>query len=89
LHVADCHGLRKKPTLIVEIKLLQLEESCHQICLFEDKLNSYCPVVHCCFLLTIHALTDVFENNLSALKHVVITPAEFVKAKDDNESASS
>ncbi len=48
-------------------------------------LNSYHAVVHCCFSLTIHALTDIFENNLSALKHIVITSAEFVKEEDDNK----
>jgi len=89
LHVADCHDLRKKPTSIVKIKLLQLEKSCCQTCLFEDMLNSYCAVVHCHFPLTIHALTDIFKNNLSALKHVVIAPAESVKKKDDNKSALS
>jgi len=88
LHVADCHDLRKKPTSIVKIELLQLEKSCHQTCLFEDMLNLYCAVVCCCFSLTIHALTDIFKNNLSALKHVVIAPAESVKRKDDNKSVS-
>jgi len=85
LCVADCHGLRKKLTSIVKIRLLQLEKSHHQICLFEGMLNSYHAVVHCCFSLTIHALTDIFENNLSALKHIVITSAEFVKEEDDNK----
>jgi len=89
LHVADCHGLRKKPTSIVKIRLLQLEKSCCQTCLFEDMLDSYCAVVRRCFPLTIHALTDIFENNLSALKHVIITSAESVKKEDDNKSASS
>ncbi len=89
LHVASRHGLRKKPMSIVKIKLLQLEKSCHQTHLFEDMLDSYCAVVCCHFPLTIHALTDIFKNNLSALKHVVITSAESVKKKDDNESASS
>ncbi len=88
LHVADRHGLRKKSTSIVKIGLLQLEKSCHQTCLFEDMLDSYCAVVRRHFSLTIHALTDVFENNLSALKHVIIVPAESVKRKDDNKSAS-
>jgi len=88
LHVANCHDLRKKSTSMIKIKLLQLEKSCHQTCLFEDMLDSYCAVVRCHFPLTIHALTDVFQNNLSALKHVVITPAESVKKKDDNKSAS-
>ncbi len=88
LHVADCHDLRKKPMSMIEIKLLQLEKSCHQICLFEDMLDSYCAVVCCHFSLTIHAFTDVFQNNLSALKHIVIAPAESVKKKDDNKSAS-
>jgi len=88
LRVADRHGLRKKLTSIVKIKLLQLEKSCCQTCLFEDMLNSYCAVVRRHFPLTIHALTDVFKNNLSALKHVVITSAESVKRKDDNKSAS-
>jgi len=87
LHVADHHGLRKKSTSMIKIKLLQLEKSCHQTCLFEDMLDSYCAVVCCHFLFTIHALTDVFQNNLSALKHVVIAPAESVKKKDDNKSA--
>ncbi len=87
LHVASCHDLRKKPTSIVEIKLLQLEKSHHQTCLFEDMLNSYCAVVCCHFLLAIHALTDIFKNNLSALKHIVITSAESVKKKDDNKLA--
>jgi len=73
---------------MIEIKLLQLEESHHQICLFEDMLNSYHAVVHCHFPLTIHAFTDVFQNNLSALKHVIIMSAESVKRKDDNKSAS-
>jgi len=72
---------------MIKIKLLQLEKSCHQTHLFEDMLNSYCAVVRCCFLLAIHTLTDIFKNNLSALKHVVITPAESVKEKDDNKSA--
>jgi len=88
LCVANCYGLRKKPTSLIKIKLLQLEKSCHQICLFEDMLDSYCAVVHCHFSLTIHALTDIFQNNLSALKHIVITSAEFVKEKDDNKLAS-
>ncbi len=88
LHVADRHGLRKKPTSMIKIKLLQLEESCCQICLFEGMLDSYHTVVRCHFLLTIHALTDIVQNNLSALKHVVIVPAESVKGKDDNKSAS-
>ncbi len=87
LHVADRHDLRKKPMSIVKIKLLQLEKSCHQTCLFEDMLNSYCAVVRRHFSLAIHAFTDVFKNNLSALKRIVITPAEFVKKKDDNETA--
>jgi len=89
LHVADRHDLRKKPTSIVKIELLQLEKSCHQTCLFKDMLNSYCAVVHCHFPLAIHALTDIFENNLSALKHVVIMSAESVKKKDGNKSALS
>jgi len=88
LHVASRHGLKKKPTLMIKIKLLQLEKSCHQTCLFEDMLDSYCAVICRHFSLTIHALTDVFQNNLSALKHVVITSAESVKRKDDNKSAS-
>jgi len=88
LHVADCHDLRKKPMSMIEIKLLQLEKSCHQTCLFKDMLNSYCAVVCCCFSLAIHAFTDVFQNNLSALKHIIITFAESVKRKDDNKSAS-
>ena len=87
LHVADRHGLRKKSMSIVKIKLLQLEKSCHQTHLFEDMLNSYCAVVRCCFLLAIHTLTDIFKNNLSALKHIVITSAEFVKRRNDNKSA--
>jgi len=87
LHVADHHDLRKKSMSIIEIKLLQLEKSHHQTCLFEDMLDSYCAVVCCHFLLTIHALTNIFENNLSALKHVVIASAESVKKKDDNKSA--
>jgi len=87
LHVASHHGLRKKPTSMIEIKLLQLEKSCHQTCLFEDMLNSYCAVVCCHFSLTIHALTDIFQNNLSALKHIVIASAEFVKEKDDSKLA--
>jgi hypothetical protein len=41
LHVADRHDLRKKPTSMIKIKLLQLEKSCHQTCLFEDMLDSY------------------------------------------------
>jgi len=73
---------------MIEIKLLQLEKSHHQICLFEDMLNSYHAVIHCHFPLTIHALTDIFQNNLFALKHVIIMPAESVKRKDDNKSAS-
>jgi len=72
---------------MIKIKLLQLEKSCCQICLFEDMLDSYYAVVCCHFLLTIHAFTDVFQNNLSALKHIVITPTESVKKKDDNKSA--
>jgi len=72
---------------MIKVKLLQLEKSCCQTCLFEDMLDSYCAVVHCHFPLAIHAFTDVFQNNLSALKHVVITPAESVKKKDDNKSA--
>jgi len=80
--------IRKKPTSIVKIRLLQLEKSCHQTCLFEGMLNSYCAVVCRHFPLTIHALTDVFENNLSALKHIVIAPAESVKKEDNNKSAS-
>jgi len=89
LHVASRHDLRKKSTSMIEIRLLQLEKSCHQICLFEDMLNSYCAVVRRHFSLTIHALTDVFQNNLSALKHVIITPAESVKKEDDNKSTLS
>jgi len=89
LHVADHHDLRKKSTSMIEIKLLQLEKSHHQTCLFKDMLNSYCAVVHCHFPLAIHAFTDIFENNLSALKHIVIMSAEFVKRKDDNKSALS
>jgi len=73
---------------MIEIKLLQLEKSHCQTCLFEGMLNSYHAVVCCHFLLTIHALTDIFQNNLSALKHIVIAPAESVKGKDDNKSAS-
>jgi len=88
LHVASHHDLRKKPTSMIKIKLLQLEKSCHQTCLFEGMLNSYCAVVRCHFPLTIHAFTDIFQNNLSALKHVVIMPAESVKKEDDNKSAS-
>jgi len=88
LHVADRHDLRKKSTSMIKIKLLQLKKSHHQTHLFEDMLNSYCAVVRCHFSLVIHALTDVFQNNLSALKHIVITSAEFVKGKDDNKSAS-
>jgi len=88
LHVVSHHGLKKKPTSMIKIKLLQLEKSHCQTHLFEDMLDSYCAVVHCHFSLTIHALTDVFQNNLSALKHVVIASAESVKRKDDNKSAS-
>jgi len=88
LHVADCHDLRKKLTSMIKIKLLQLEKSCHQTCLFKDMLNLYCAVVCCHFPLTIHALTDIFQNNLSALKHIIITFAESVKEKDDNKSVS-
>jgi len=88
LHVASRHDLRKKPTSMIEIELLQLEKSCHQTCLFEGMLNSYHAVVRCCFPLAIHALTDVFQNNLSALKHIVITLAESVKKKDSNKSVS-
>jgi len=73
---------------MIKIRLLQLEKSCCQTCLFEDMLNSYHAVVCCHFLLTIHALTDIFQNNLFALKHIVITSAESVKGKDDNKSAS-
>jgi len=87
LHVADHHDLKKKLTSMIEIRLLQLEKSHHQTCLFKDMLNSYCAVIHCHFLLTIHALTDIVQNNLSALKHIVITSAESVKRKDDNKSA--
>jgi len=72
---------------MIEVKLLQLKESCHQTHLFEDMLDSYCAVIRRHFPLTIHALTDVFQNNLFALKHVVITSAESVKKKDDNKSA--
>jgi len=85
LHVADRHGLKKKLTSMIKIGLLQLEKSCCQTCLFEDMLNSYCAVVCRHFLLTIHAFTDVFQNNLSALKHIVITSAESVKREDDNK----
>ena len=88
LHVVNCHDLRKKPMSMIEIKLLQLEKSHCQTCLFEDMLDSYCAVVHCHFPLAIHALTDIFQNNLPALKHVVIASAESVKEKDDNKSAS-
>ncbi len=87
MHVVSCHDLRKKPTSMIKIKLLQLEKSHCQTHLFEDMLNLYCAVVRRCFPLTIHALTDVFQNNLSALKHIVITSAESVKKEDDNESA--
>jgi len=87
LHVADRHGLRKKSMSIVKIKLLQLEKSCCQTCLFEGMFDSYRAVVCCCFPLAIHAFTDIFENNLSALKHIVITSAEFVKRRNDNKSA--
>jgi len=51
-------------------------------------LDSYCAVIHCCFSLTIHALTDVSQNNLSVLKHVVIASAESVKKEDDNKLTS-
>jgi len=88
LHVASRHGLRKKLTSIVKIKLIQLEKSHHQTCFFEDMLNLYCAVVCRHFPLIIHAFTDVFENNLSALKHIVIVSAESVKGKDDNKSTS-
>jgi len=74
---------------MIKIRLLQLEKSHCQTHLFEDMLNSYCAVVCCHFPLAIHALTDIFQNNLSALKHIVIAPAESVKKKDDNESALS
>ncbi len=87
MHVADCHDLRKKSMSMIEIKLLQLEKSCCQTCLFEGMLNSYHAVVRCHFPLAIHAFTDVFQNNLPALKHIVITSAESVKGKDDNKSA--
>jgi len=87
LHVVSHHDLRKKSTLMIEVRLLQLEKSCHQTYLFEDMLDSYCTVVRCCFPLTIHALTDIFQNNLSALKHIVIATAESVKGKDNNKSA--
>jgi len=86
LCVADCHNLKKKLMSMIKIELLQLEKSHHQICLFKDMLNSYCAVVHCHFSLTIHAFTDVFQNNLSALKHVIIVSAESVKKKDNNKS---
>jgi len=86
LHVASCHDLRKKLMSMIKIKLLQLEKSHCQTCLFEDMLDSYCAVVCCHFSLTIHALTDIFQNNLSALKHIVITLAESVKKEDDNKS---
>jgi len=72
---------------MIEVKLLQLKKSCHQTHLFEDMLDSYCAVIRRHFPLTIHAFTDVFQNNLSALKHVIITSAESVKKKDDNKSA--
>ena len=88
MHVADCHGLRKKPTSIIKIKLLQLEESCCQIRLFEDMLDSYHVVVRHHFSLAIHALTDIFKNNLSALKHIIITSVKSVKREDDNKSVS-
>jgi len=87
LHVADRHGLRKKPTSMIKIRLLQLEKLCCQTCLFEGMLDSYHAVVCCHFLLTIHALTDINQNNLPALKHVIIASAESVKAKDNNKSA--
>jgi len=87
LHVVNCHDLRKKLTSMIKIELLQLEKSHCQTHLFEDMLNSYCAVVRRHFPLAIHALTDVFQNNLSALKHIVITSAESVKKKDNNKSA--
>jgi len=71
---------------MIKIKLLQLEKSCHQTHLFEDMLNLYCAVIRRHFSLAIHAFTDIFQNNLSALKHIVITSAESVKRKDDNKS---
>jgi len=86
LHVASRHDLRKKLTSMIKIELLQLEKLHHQTYLFEGMLNSYRAVVHCHFSLIIHAFTDVFQNNLSALKHIVITSAESVKRKDDNKS---
>jgi len=71
---------------MIEIGLLQLEKSHCQTCLFEGMLDSYCAVIRCHFSLAIHALTDNFQNNLSALKHIVIAPAESVKREDDNKS---
>jgi len=56
LRVAGRHGLRKKPTSAVEVRLLQLEELCRQTCLFEGMLDSYRAVVRRRFLLAIHAL---------------------------------
>jgi len=79
LHVANRHDLRKKPMSMIKIGLLQLEKSCCQICLFEDMLDSYCAMVRCLFPLAIHALTDIFQNNLSA---------ESVKRRDDNKLTS-
>jgi len=56
LHVVKRHKLHKRLTSAVEVELLQLKEVCHQTCLFEEMLNSYCAVVHCCFLFAIPLL---------------------------------
>jgi len=56
LHVAERHGLCKRSTSVIEVELLQLKEACHQTHLFEEMLNLYCAVIHCCFPFAIPLL---------------------------------
>jgi len=56
LHVVRRHRLHKRLIFAVEVELLQLKEVRHQTCLFEEMLNLYCVVVHCCFPFAISLL---------------------------------
>jgi hypothetical protein len=60
LHVVKRHRLHKRLTSAVEVELLQLKEVCHQTHLFEEMLNLYCAVVHCCFPFAIRFFANIF-----------------------------